>query len=194
MEDEQRQILDMVRAGTLSPDDAEHLLAALENPSRDSAPVVTLDRPAGSPLATPGQFRRYWEYPFLVGVVLLLVTGVCAANVPGLCLTVCGWSAFALAALLALVGWLSQWSPWVHIRIQEDDGSRLAFSLPLPLTVILSSISFVRPFVRRLVDEDTERNLALAQGLIASLGGLSDDEPISIDVEDGGDHVEVFIG
>ncbi len=204
--DERLQILQMVQDGVITVAEAESLLDALATVPPATAPdaaPVPLDIPRPGPHGqTPREaapdmqhFRRYWEYPFIIGLIMLGVAGLCASNTPVPLLSFCGWFVFVVAGLIALVGWFSQWSPWMHVRIREHDGSRIAFSLPLPLRLagIVADIAHV--FVRRFADRETADNVQMTASFLSTLETEELDEPIMIEiVEEDGDHVRLYFG
>ena len=112
MDDEQRRILQMVQEGTITPDEAARLLDALAEealPAAGDGSPAPAPAPARAPddVIAPGpapRFRRYWEVPFAVGLILLGLAGVCVSSVSDV-LLLCGWSAFVVAAIIALAGW-----------------------------------------------------------------------------------------
>lgn len=199
-QDERLQILQMVEDGIITPAEAENLLNALDEPGAESAPppkkkkrgpVVDDD----DLMPDMSRFRRYWEYPFMVGLILLAVSGFCATSTPSPLLGFCGWAVFVVALLVAMIGWASQWSPWVHVRIHEHDGTRIAVSLPLPLRLIGLLTDIVMVFVRPFASRETVENIETAVSFVSMLEGESFDEPIVVEVlEDDGDHIEVYMG
>lgn len=203
---EQTRILQMVQDGVITVDEAEQLLAALSDSSaaggESTSPPLTgarkVKRKRGRPSDTMPdmqRFRRYWEYPFMVGLITLGVAGLCASNTPSPLIAFCGWSVFVLAACIALIGWFSQWSPWVHVRVHEQDGTRIAFSLPLPLGLIGTLTDIASAFVRKFANRETAENLEMVTSLLTLMEDEPLDEPIAIDVVDeDGDHVQVFVG
>ena len=201
-QEERLQILQMVHDGVISVDDAQNLLAAINDSEHgatiDSAPPrrkAKRKRRYSDAPPDMQRFRRYWEYPFMVGLILLGVAGLCASNTPSPLIAFCGWTVFVLAGLVALIGWFSQWSPWMHVRVIESDGSRIAFSLPLPLSLIGVFTDIASVFVNRFADKKTAENLELVTSFITMMSGETLDEPITIEVdEDDGDHVQVFLG
>jgi hypothetical protein len=198
--EERLHVLQLVNDGTISVEDAEQLLDALDSSApHPSVPMPGLPAKAKRKRAAPPdmrRFRRYWQYPFLVGVIMLGVAGLCASNTSLLLVQLCGWSAFALAALITAVGWVSQWSPWIHVRVQERKGRRFAISLPLPLSIIGWHLKLTKPLIRRYANEDAARYLDMATALLVTMdSGLLVDQPITIDVnEPDGDQVQIFIG
>lgn len=194
---EQVRILQMVRDGVITVDEAEQLLAALD--TLDAPPAARRPKrkraQTGDRAPDMQRFRRYWEYPFVVGLIMLGVAGLCASNTPSPLIAFCGWSVFALAALIALIGWFSQWSRWVHVRIREQDGSRIAFSLPLPLGLIGIITDIASAFVRKFANRETAENLEMVTSLLTLLDDEPMDEPLVLDiVDEDGDHVQVFVG
>ena len=191
MSEEQRQVLQMLQNGVITPEEAAQLLDALNTP----APTRVTEPVFRDPPPDMKRLRRHWEVPFFAGLVLLGVAGLCVSSVSNTLLLICGWSLFALAGSITVIGWLSQWSPWVHVRIHERDGSRIAISLPLPLSLIDELVGLARPLVRRFTDAETAENLDTAAALLTAFKGAPLDEPITVEVdEEDGDHVRVYIG
>ncbi|NLF75344.1 MAG: DUF2089 domain-containing protein [Chloroflexi bacterium] len=198
MDDEQRRILQMVQEGAITPDEAARLLDALVEealPAAGDGSPAPAPAPARAPddVIAPGpapRFRRYWEVPFAVGLILLGLAGVCVSSVSGV-LLLCGWSAFVVAAIIALAGWWSRSAAWVHVRIRESDGDRLSFSLPLPMGLAGWGLGLAQ----RYVDDDTRANLDVAAGLLDMFRAADSNEPMTVEIdEEDGDHILVHIG
>lgn len=187
MTEEHRRILEMVRDGLITPEDADKLLVALESstpPGRPGEPVT----------GEPVYFRRYWEIPVIVGFILVGVAGLCLSWSSTISLfllgMICLWSLLLIGAVSLLVGWWSRMVRWVHVRIDEDDGGHFAISLPLPLGVVERAVGFAR----RFVDDETRDNLNIAISLLSMVKQTPTDDPISIEIhDDDGDHVLVTI-
>jgi len=190
MDDEQRRILQMVQEGAITPDEAARLLDAL---AEEAVPVAVDSPPAPAPARAPSpapRFRRYWEVPFAVGLILLGLAGVCVSSVSGV-LLLCGWSAFVVAAIIALAGLWSRSAAWVHVRIRESDGDRLSFSLPLPMGLAGWGLGLAQ----RYVDDDTRANLDVAAGLLDMFRAADSNEPMTVEIdEEDGDYILVHIG
>lgn len=198
MDDEQRRILQMVQEGAITPDEAARLLDALVEealPAAGDGSPAPAPAPARAPddVIAPGpapRFRRYWEVPFAVGLILLGLAGVCVSSVSGV-LLLCGWSAFVVAAIIALAGWWSRSAAWVHVRIRESDGDRLSFSLPLPMGLAGRGLGLAQ----RYVDDDTRANLDVAAGLLDMFRAADSNEPMTVEIdEEDGDYILVHIG
>jgi len=198
MDDEQRRILQMVQEGAITPDEAARLLDALVEealPAAGDGSPAPAPAPARAPddVIAPGpapRFRRYWEVPFAVGLILLGLAGVCVSSVSGV-LLLCGLSSFVVAAIIALAGWWSRSAAWVHVRIRESDGDRLSFSLPLPMGLAGWGLGLAQ----RYVDDDTRANLDVAAGLLDMFRAADSNEPMTVEIdEEDGDHILVHIG
>lgn len=196
MDVERRRILEMVRDGVISPADAERLLLALppDEAAQDGEVEVTLTPSAPQPEGER-RFRRWWEVPFALGLILLGAAALCVLNTSSTLLSVCGWGCGLVAALVVIVAWLSQWSAWAHVRIHEHGGRRIVISLPLPLGLIRPLQGVVGSAARRFADAETAENVDTALGMLAALGELPAGQPLSIEVDDeDGDHIQVYIG
>ncbi|GAB4419462.1 MAG: hypothetical protein Kow00106_15690 [Anaerolineae bacterium] len=188
MNDEEQLVLRMVARGNITVEEAERLLDALQHPA-DSITVH-----AGSP-PEMARLRRYWEVPFLGGLILLVLAslGISLADSPWL--VILAWVVLVEAVVLMVVGWLSQRSPWLHLRLKPRRGPRIAFSLPLPLTLVSWGLALVDPLVKRLDNGKAAEYLALTRGLLAALHETSLTDPIVVDIEDeDGDTVQIYLG
>ncbi|MBN1680906.1 MAG: hypothetical protein JW966_11500 [Anaerolineae bacterium] len=199
MQEERVQILQMVQGGTITVEQAEQLLALLDDGAPAAPPeLADLPQPVHvPPAAAPDRrrFRRYWEYPVAIGLILLGASWLCAASVSPPLLALCGWVFVAMAAVVVWVGIWSRWSPWVHVRVREQDGGRFAFSLPVPVSLLGVLVWPLKYIVRPFVDDDTAENINMVTSLLLMMRGLPSDEPIIIDVdEEDGDKVLVYIG
>lgn len=98
------------------------------------------------------------------------------------------------AFLATLLAFFSRRAAWLHVRVKEKEGRRIAISLPLPLGLAGWGIRAARGFV----DEKTRGQLNMAEAFLAA----ARDElkqpgsgPMTIHVDDDdGDQVQVYIG
>lgn len=188
MNDEERYVLQMVAQGRITVEEAGRLLDALQRPADSTA-----DRADSPPEMV--RLRRYWEVPFLGGLILLALAslGISLAGSPWLVLL--AWVVLVEAVVLMVVGWLSQRSPWLHVRLKPRRGPRIAFSLPLPLPLVSWGVALVDPLVKRLDSGKTAEYLALTRALLDALHETSLIDPITIDIDDeDGDTVQIYLG
>ncbi len=206
MSEAQNHILKMLEDGKITAEEADKLLAVL-GPEQSAAtvagdPVIT-DLPQSETDQThsePVDYARFghmWRVPFLIAAGSLLLSGL------GLALMyqadqrvatlgfLCIWSIFVLAFVATILIVLARGAPWLHVRVQEQDGRRIAVSLPLPLHFagwILGLASYVLP-------KNQAIHLETASAFVAAMREDHDQEPIIINVDDDdGDKVEVYIG
>ncbi|NDJ75373.1 MAG: hypothetical protein GYB65_03865 [Chloroflexi bacterium] len=188
MDNERSKILQMVQDGTITAEEGSDLLAAF--PTDESEPV---ERAIDSAPTTPSdtrQFPRPWQWPLGIGLTLAGVGNFLRKD-SGWLGKPLGWLMMGAGGLTAIVGWQSRHTPWVHVRIEEKDGHRIALSLPLPLGLAQWGLNFARQYV----DEETAEHLDIAAGLLEVLLSSPSDEPLSVEVDDDdGDHIRVFIG
>jgi hypothetical protein len=214
MNEAEEKILEMVQDGVITAVEAEKLLAVLSGSSEtaesylnDTAfkaeePPELIMEPDGTiiyPSEPPDmeRFRRFWLIPFAISAAVLLVTSLVFFATYALGGFV-AWLGFlclgpvvALALLATIVTFWSRWAYWLHLRIKEKRGRRIAISLPLPLAMM----RLILRFAGRYTGEDKSHNLSMMSALIDTLkdGGHSDPLMLSVD-DDDGDQVQIYIG
>lgn len=187
MTNEREKIKAMLAEGTLTPAEAAELLAALP-------PDPAAQPPAPRP-ALPARGEA-WRAPFGVAV---LFTGIGGAKLlftrksGGLLRflrTFLIWPFTILAGLAALLMYLNRDAPWLHVRLQDEDGEGLTISLP-----------FIAPAVRRglaLAREQTNAPEALARIHAANealdeFASATAAEPLLVDIEGEDGRVQVYL-
>lgn len=200
---ETRQILQMLEDGKITADQANELLQAIDTDEEvravegDSA----LSEQVASPFIPPNlaRFRHLCRIPFAVSLVVLVTSGwgtyalyrrAEAKITPGFIgvLIVCILAFIATALTL----WMTT-VPWLHVRIRERDGKRIAISLPLPLTLVGWGLRLAH----RYVDDEMAAHLDIAAELVRTTKDATSGrgvEPIVIDVDDHDERVQVTIG
>lgn len=140
------------------------------------------------------RFRRLWQLPFVVALILLVFSGLFMSATYGTFWFVCGWSVFMVAVLAVVIAYWSRTATWVHVRVREAEGKRIAISLPIPIRLA----GWLLPLARRFVDEEEAAHLDAAAEFLAAMQdemrqpGAS---PLVVDVsDDDGDQVQVYIG
>ena len=206
MSEAEDQILNMLEEGKITAEEANKLLAVL-GPEQSVATVagdaVVSDMPeyksGEAPTEPPNysRFRRFWRIPFVIAAGSLLLSGLGlafmyqagerVATLGFLCI----WSIFILAFVATILVLLARRAPWLHVRVQERDGTRIAISLPLPLQIA----HWILGIARNFVPKEQAMHLETADAFVSAMRENPDQEPIIIDVDDDdGDKVEIYIG
>ena len=200
MEEERMRILEMVRAGEISTDEAAALLAALgEAEAQEPPPVeVIVEKAAMAPPPDiqTDRWARFWIYPMMAGGVVLLVGALIMALVYASDAAqgwlVCGWLPMILGLGVTLAALWSRNATWLHLRVSEGEGGRrkVAFSFPLPLALAAWGIRIAQPFVPQLQDTGVD------EVILALRESRKRNEPLFIDVQDeeDGERVQIYIG
>jgi hypothetical protein len=195
MNQERTQILKMVESGRISAEEAIELLNALNG----VAPSARVDEEQTAPPPEFSRPERGWLYLFTVGLVIMAV----GAPLVALGLTgrasvswalLCGWTPFMMGLAILTLGVWARGACWFHLRVSRSRGKvqSLVLSIPLPLTLaawVLGALRSRLPWLQETgVDEAI---LALREGLEDK-----DGQPIYLDVldDDGGEHVQVYVG
>jgi hypothetical protein len=100
----------------------------------------------------------------------------------------CSWLVFLFGMLALLLGWWSRQARWVHVRVQEASGSRVAISLPLPLRLAAWVLRGLAPFIPKL----REKEFQPLPGVIEALAGTEGSLSVEVDEEDG-QRVRIYI-
>jgi hypothetical protein len=213
---EKLRILQMLREGAISVDEASMLLEAVAgtDPSDGDADQDTASSTGGAktPVDLPdvGRFRRLVYIPFIVSILVLILSGwgTYALFHRAQGRVTLGFVLLVILAVLAfLAAALALWAttvPWLHVRIRGapdggSQGTRIAFSLPLPLTLAGWGLRLAYRYRTRFarLDQETADRLDAAAALLAAMRqdlGRQGAEPISIDVSDKEERVQVYIG
>jgi hypothetical protein len=210
---ERKRVLELLGRGEIGVEEAERLLRALAEAEEDAAreggeapedaeeveTEARFARPDGPaarvmPDDVTAGWRRFWVWPLLAGGVVLLlgalIMGLVYATGAATGWLVCGWLPMILGLTVMGLAWWSRTATWLHLRVTEGDGSRVAISLPLPLTLAAWAVRIARPYVPQL------RNTGVDELILALRDGKAGDEPLFIDVQDDeeGEHVQIYLG
>jgi hypothetical protein len=92
-------------------------------------------------------------------------------------------------AIVVLALW-SREARWLHLRIFEEDRRKMAFSLPVPLSLAAWGVRVAQPFVPQL------RDTGVDEVILALRDGAMRDEPMVIEVSDDedGERIELVLG
>lgn len=204
----QERILTMLEQGTITTDEATRLLEAISTAeeredsedihSPSEAPAVERGEPVALGLEPNARkWRIIQQIPLVVSLAILILTGwglYAIYRHAGARITF-GWVAlFAVFLLACLATVLSVWmvsAPWMHVRIRESDGRRIAISLPVPLTLA----AWATRFARQYVDQETAGYLDASREFLRTMDkDRRDALPITVDVDEGDHQVQVYIG
>ncbi|MBN1963300.1 MAG: hypothetical protein JW910_01555 [Anaerolineae bacterium] len=199
MEKAQAKILNMVKEGNLSAEEANRLIAEAEAREAD----VTSG--AGEPefpaaLEQARQLRRFWQPTMItfLAVAGMNLRGIMRSREQrGIFSFVKGsfsWLFFLTAGLGALLAHWSRNAPWIYINVEPKDGPTVRLAFPLPLGLIAKLTEFAAS------QETDPDEIASIRGAAEFLRAMQEQlskpgsPPIYINVEDEDEHVEVFIG
>jgi len=204
MGEAEERILQMLENGSITAEEAEKLLSALGAESSvvesEVKPATTLDLPGETsynPSPALTRFRHYWRIPFIValGSLILSFVGLTlmyqSASQVAFLGFLCVWSIFVIALLATTFLLLVRNAPWLHLRVKEKEGRRIAISLPLPMRLGEWGINIAKNFV----PAGQRPNLEMAADFMSELSRNPDQEPFVVDIDDeDGDQVQIFIG
>ncbi|MBS1250947.1 MAG: hypothetical protein MAG431_02546 [Chloroflexi bacterium] len=208
---ERAQILAMIEAGTITPEEGQHLLAALGDVQEDATAHEVLDaveipkdgeprlgEEETAPSPDPEgmrKWKRWWMIPLLIGAGVTVLSGFLMFSAwssgAGFWF-ICSWVPFLLGTAVLALAWGSRTSPWLHLRVQQKPGQKpesIALSFPLPLRF---AAWLLRTFGRFIPHMDATD---LDEAIIALHESATEDTPLSINVDEGegGERVEIFI-
>ncbi len=184
---ERPQILKDLEAGTITAEEANRRLAALDT----AAPLPDHDLPHVRDL------RENWRLPFAVSMGGALLAGLKLASRPrqGFLNRVQQgfyWMALVAFGLVGLLAWWSRQARWLLVKIQTRDGQRFQISLPVPVHLLARLFRAVRPWV----DEETAQQLDAAVEFIDTMQDEMDSpdgQPVIIDINDEENRVQVYL-
>lgn len=83
-----------------------------------------------------GWWKKAWLIPFWVGTGILVLGALLmgwAFSSQHFFWFYCSWMPMLFGLGVLFLSWWSQQARWVHVRVKDANGSRVAISLPLPL-------------------------------------------------------------
>lgn len=171
--------------------------------SETPEPVVgeVYSHPSGSePTGLPpdaAKWRSWWIIPLWIGVGITVMGGILmytALQSSGIGFWFVGAGLlFTLGLILMIMAWQSRTARWLHLRIQQRPGhtpERIALSFPLPIRL---TAWFFRTFRGHIPGI---QNTSIDEIILALDQSATPENPIfiSIDDEDEGENVQIFIG
>ncbi len=191
MDEERDKILNMVEEGTISAEEANELLEAVEEteePDPLESPEMTWPK-----MPPRGQS---WRKPFsaalmgmLAGGSLLLTTRSMGGLMRFVRLFIL-WPLTLFAAITALITFFSKDSPWLHVRVQSEDSTDFRISLPFPAQAMNKALRVARS---QAPNEDVREKIDMAAEILAQMDTSNLQDPLVIDISDEGDNVQVYL-
>lgn len=184
------EILDSLEDGEINVDEAIQQITEQNLPQ-----VEDIEEPS-EVFSPPQKKRAWWVIPTSIGFGIT-VAGLGVASLGG------WWWLLAvpllfIGVLVMLVGLLSIWAPWVHIRVdtgQESWPKIITINLPLPLGIVSWCLREFGNFIP-VGSGRKDMNLAeVGRMLDAMRGSISSENPLFVEIhdEDSGEHVTVYI-
>lgn len=205
LSDERLKILEMINQGVINAEEGYSLLQALDG-EQDSAsefPEATpnVDSQTESPQPPDpediNKWKRWWFIPLWVGAGITILSAslmfwAWRASGFGVWFA-CTWLPFWLGVMVLALGWNSQRSPWLHVRVHQKSGEKpekLAISFPIPIRF---SAWCLRTFGHWIPNLGA---MGLDEVILALGETAQQDTPFFVDVREGedGERVQVFIG
>jgi hypothetical protein len=195
------KILERLRNGEISADEAERLLSELGSPSiiepdQDDDRLIITPRGEDAGMTydeTLPKFDNLWQWITGFGAAVFLLFGLLVTSITGFFAVLC-FGPFVLAGFgIAALGLWSRSSHWIHVQVREKNGDNIRISLPLPLGFAGWIMRVVQPMVKMRAGDVNLSGLNIAS-LIAAMGEeLSAENPIMVAVDDDDDQVLVYI-
>jgi hypothetical protein len=203
---EKLEILEMLNQGTITVEEANRLLEAVQDDTSPAAESKADSPPAAAPDLQ--RFRNLSYIPFGVSVLLLVLAA---------------WGTFALSrradgqitagfvvmvvvlVLCSLLTWLTlamTRMPWLHVRVRDRSEQtskgkpthkRFIISLPVPLALAQWGLRIAPRYVGEEQVAQVEMAAAVLQSFRHDLGKPGTD-PIVIDVDDNDERVQIYFG
>ncbi|MGE5222969.1 MAG: SHOCT-like domain-containing protein [Omnitrophica WOR_2 bacterium] len=140
------------------------------------------------------RWRGFWWIPFWIGAGVTVLGGLLmylALQASGFGFWfACAWFPFLLGVLILAFAAASRYMRWLHVRIQQKSGEwpqRISISFPLPLSWIAWLLRTFGKWIPNM------GNINLDQ-MVLALEHATPEAPFYVDVDEGGERVQVFIG
>ncbi len=191
MGDERDKILAMVEEGTISAEEANELLEAVEE-DEEQETMATAD------FSWPDmpQHGQSWRKPFnlallgsIIGGMLLLITRK-SSGFLGFLHKFILWPLTLTAILTAVIAFFTKDSPWLHVRVQTEDSPDFSISLPFPAQALNKALNVARS---RAPNADVQEKIDAAAEILAEMDTSNLKDPLVINISDEGDSVQVYL-
>jgi hypothetical protein len=194
MSEERFKVLEMLRAGEISPQQAMELLKALG----EESPADMAESEGRAPIPPDGVRASgdWWIYPTAAGAVVMAMGAPLAAlgltKRLGLFWAIgCGWVPLLTGMLAFSVGVWSRSARWFHLRIKDTEtgGQTFGLSLPLPLSLTARLVRMAQPYVPQLQETGVDEAILALQEAVSK----DQEAPFYIDVHAGARGEQILI-
>ena len=192
MKSENDKILGMLEEGTITAEEAQELLDAVEE-----APPVQDDLDTADSRPDMYQIRSAWRVPFNISLIVMAISGSLiwrtrrAAGIAGLFRLLLLLPVTLIAGLSAVILYFSKDGPWLHMRVRSDDGDRFAISLPFPLHLARGGLRLAQS---QVPDQEMREKIDAAADFLEAVETSDLQDPLTIDIREDGESVQFFIG
>lgn len=192
MKSESDKILNMLEEGTITADEAQELLDAVDDGAYDQPVSTTAEPPPNM-----AKIRSSWRLPFNISLVVMAISGSLlwrtrrAAGILGFIRGLLLLPVTLIAGLSAAILYFSKDGPWVHVRVRSENDSRFALSAPFPIQWIREGLRLVQS---QVPDPEVGEKLDAAAEFLQAMESSNLQDPLTIDIRDEGESVEIFLG
>lgn len=194
-------ILQKLERGEISPEEASARLDAPSQVERIDPPTVELD-------AAPNWVRQLWVYPLIsgligVGIGAWIIVSTVHANALWF---VCGLPILLIGALVLALAATARAGHWLYVNVQASRKHKhsFRFAIPFPLGLVRIGLWFAKIFVPhatsqahigfRARDRDFKMDWADVDAFLDALEReLAEHRGMTVDVDDNGERVQVYI-
>jgi hypothetical protein len=201
MPETKEQILQMLEDGAITAEEANRLMAAIEE-SEAASRAEAMAPPSDAPpipadLPHVSDFRDNWQVPFIGALIGLAVTGrklVRARRKEGFfarLATPFYWLGFFAAGAVGLLSLWSRDARWLYLDIETEDGNTVKLTLPVPVQMLTWILSRVQP----LADGEDAAQLGAVLDFFNAMQDQFDSpegDPIFLDINDEGNRVKIY--
>ena len=200
MSEQRLEILNKLRDGEISADEAEKLLSELGTETYESNledhKVVILPKGEDKGITQTAdipKFENFWQWITIAGASVFVVLGAIMVSIGSFFMLMCLGPFVALGFGVAALGLWSKSSHWIHVRVQEKDGDKISISLPFPIGFASTIVRFIQPWINMQTDDVDLSQFNFAEMIQLMGDELSPENPIMVAVDDDEDQVLVYI-
>lgn len=199
MEQSKEQILQMLNEGSINAEEADRLLAAIDETIIDDRDILPVAEPVDvSDMPDIHQLRETWQKGFWVSMAIMGISGTrllsTRDNKRGFFSgigRIGSWVVFSLGLVGSLLAYWSKGARWFFVHIEDND-KVIELNLPLPI----HGLSWLLRRVEMMVEgEEAEQARMAAEFIDAILAEMDSPtgDPIMMDISDEGQRVQLYV-